>query len=99
MLPAVSGFAAMELLNGSQNLRDHRRIERFLHPFAILWPSEADMSAALTIMTPLRLTHGLGMIDMLIAATAIGKGLPLVTCNIRYFRGVPGLVTSQPYQK
>lgn len=96
-LPFVSGFAAIELLNGCHSRADHRRVERFLHPFPVLWPTEADMNFALKNLTPLRLSNGLGMIDALIAATALGRNLPLVTFNIRHFRAVPGLITVQPY--
>jgi len=39
------------------------------------------------------------MIDALIAATALGLRLPLVTFNARHFSAVPGLTTIQPYTR
>jgi len=97
-VPAISGFAAMELLNGCQNNADRRKVEKFLMPFPVLWPSVSAMSHALATFTPLRLAHGLGMIDALIAATAIEHGHVLATFNVRHFRAVPGLMTIQPYK-
>jgi len=45
------------------------------------------------------LSHSLGLIDALIAATAISAGASLCTYNLKHFRAVPGLVTVQPYPK
>jgi tRNA(fMet)-specific endonuclease VapC len=35
-------------------------------------------------------------IDLIIAATAISNGLPLLTENLRHFERVPGLIVRQP---
>ncbi|HEY8740322.1 MAG TPA: type II toxin-antitoxin system VapC family toxin [Candidatus Dormibacteraeota bacterium] len=40
----------------------------------------------------IRRDHGLAIPDALVAATALGLGIPLVTHNARHFRGVTGLV-------
>jgi predicted nucleic acid-binding protein len=39
----------------------------------------------------LRRTHGIGIADALIAATALQSGCALVTRNVRHFNDVPGL--------
>ncbi len=98
-VPAVAGFAAMELLNGCQNNADRRRVERFLRPFPVLWPTAVSLNYALQHFTPLRLAHGVGMLDALIAVTALEQGRPLVTFNVRHFAHIPGLVTVQPYTR
>ena len=72
-------------------------MERFLRAFRIYWPAEADMNRALQEFTGYRLSHGLGLVDALIAATALGRGEPLATFNVRHYQAVPGLVTVQPY--
>ena len=96
-LPAIPGFAAMELLNGSRSQSDRLLIETFLRPFSIVWPTEADMDRALRKYTPLRLSDGLGLIDALIAATAVGRGEALLTFKVKHYRAVPGLAIHQPY--
>lgn len=97
--PPVAGFAAMELYNGCQNSAEQRKVEKFLRPFTLLWPSEASLLRASETFTSLRLAHGVGMLDALIAATALQHGLTLATFNVRHFRAIPGLVTVQPYKR
>ena len=41
--PYAAGFAALELLYGSENGTDRRRIETFLSDFVLLWPVEAAL--------------------------------------------------------
>jgi predicted nucleic acid-binding protein len=54
---------------------------------------------AYTNYAVLRLTHGMGLLDSLVAATAAGLGEPVATFNKRHFEAVPGLVTVQPYTR
>src|SRR5690348_8615352 len=96
-LPSVPCFAAMELIAGCRNAREEREAWEFLAAFEIVWPEQADLERALTAYAPLYRTHGIGVPDMLIAAVAVGRALPLATLNVRHFRAVPGLVTVQPY--
>ena len=95
--PFVSGFAALELARGAANKAQLRRIRKFLNDFPLLWPTAADMAQAFDKYAVLRLSHGLGLLDSLIAATAVGSGEDLVTFNRKHFGAVPGLVTVQPY--
>ncbi|MGI8608945.1 MAG: type II toxin-antitoxin system VapC family toxin [Candidatus Dormibacteria bacterium] len=44
----------------------------------------------------IRRKHGLTVPDALVAATALGLGVPLVTRNARHFRAVPGLLVRPP---
>jgi predicted nucleic acid-binding protein len=98
-MPSVSGIAALELTYGCLNSAELRAVRTFLLPFPIIWPSEQDHQRALADSAPLHLSHGLGVMDALIAATAVGQGLPLATLNIRHFRAVPGLQIVQPYTR
>ena len=95
--PYIAGFAALELLNGCENATDRRRIETFLKRFTLLWPTETTLDQAVLDYGALRLSHGIGVLDMVIAVTAIEHGVDLATINVRHFRAVPGLVTLQPY--
>lgn len=97
--PGAAGYAAMELLAGCENSTDRRRIERMLQDFDLLWPDEATMIQAAKDYGALRLSHGIGVLDMLIAVTAIFHGQDLVTFNLRHFRAVPGLTVFAPYTR
>lgn len=97
--PFVSGFAALELAHGAANKQEQLRTRNFLADFPLLWPSADDMLRAFEEYAVLRLSHDLGLIDSLIAATAIGAGEELATFNLKHFHSVPGLVTVQPYKR
>jgi predicted nucleic acid-binding protein len=57
-------------------------------------------AAADWFATPkLHLSNGLGLLDSLIAATAVGHGGVLNTFNERHYRMFPGLTTVRPYRR
>lgn len=96
-LPSVPGVVAMELIQDAANAAQVRAATRLIAPLAIVWPSVSDCHAALVDFQTLHLSHGLGLIDALIAATARGLDADLCTFNLRHYRAVPGLRTLQPY--
>jgi predicted nucleic acid-binding protein len=98
-LPGIPGFVAMELLQDAQNLKQVRDAQRLIAPFTIVWPSEADCERALADYSAFHYSHGLGLLDSLIAACAVGCGAPLYTFNVKHYRVVPSLTTVQPYTK
>lgn len=97
--PAVSGFVAMELLAGCQSRREYREVEEFLEDLRVVWASEAAMEEAITDFLPFRLSHGVGVLDCLIAATAKEQGGTLFTFNTRHFRHLPGVSVAEPYAR
>ena len=96
---AVCGFAALELAQGCVNKRELKRIRKVLAPFPLVWPNAADMLRAYDDYAGLPLSHGIGLLDALIATTAVGQGLPLPTFNVRHYVAIPGLTTVQPYMR
>ena len=49
--------------------------------------------------TAFHLSHGLGLVDSLIAACAVGLSATLYTFNAKHYRVVPRLVIAQPYTR
>ena len=93
---AVSSITVAELEFGVQKSQfpsqNQQALEQFLLPLMIL---DFDHEAARTYgkLRAWLETRGktIGALDMLIAAHALSKGLPLATNNVREFSRVPGL--------
>ena len=98
-LPAMPGFAVMELLQDARNAQETRQSLKLVAPLRIVWPTEADCNRALSDFTAYHLSHGLGLLDSLIAACAIGRSATLYTFNVKHCRVVPDLVTAEPYTR
>lgn len=96
---AVPGFVVMELIQAARNTREVQNARKQVAGFQIIWPSQADCGRALADFTTLRLSHSIGLIDSLIAATAVGQNATLCTFNLKHYRAVPGLTVTQPYKR
>jgi predicted nucleic acid-binding protein len=95
--PAVPGFVAMELMAGCHNKKEMTLLPNNIKNYLILWPSTAASEAMIDVFATARLTHALGIMDALIAATALAHSVPLHTFNQKHFGAVPNLQTIQPY--
>jgi predicted nucleic acid-binding protein len=96
-LPPVCGIAALELIYGVRDTAELTAVQKFLARFALVWPDIDAMTRVGLDYAPLKLSHSLGLMDALIASTAIGVGETLATFNRKHFSTVPGLKTVQPY--
>jgi predicted nucleic acid-binding protein len=98
-LPTVPGFVVMELVQDAQNAQQVRKALQLVVPLPIIWPTEVDCNRALADFTNYHLSHGLGLLDSLIAACAIGLSATLCSFNAKHYRVVPGLTLHQPYTR
>jgi len=98
-LPAVPGFVVMELIQDARNAAEVTQALKLIAPLRIVWPTEADCTRALSDFTTYHLSHGLGLLDALIASCAVGLSATLCTFNVKHYKVVPGLVTAQPYAR
>lgn len=94
--PTICFFAALELLFGCQNAKEKREAEALLAQFEIAYPTQNGLEMSRTFAS-LKLSHGLGSFDALIAATALEHNLPLYTFNVKHFNAVPNLQVIVPY--
>lgn len=99
ILPGVPGFVVMELIQDARNAKEVRQALKLVAPLQVVWPTEMDCQRALSDFTAYHLSHGLGVLDALIAACAVGLSATLHTFNDRHYRVVPGLTTRQPYTR
>jgi predicted nucleic acid-binding protein len=98
-LPSVPGFVVMELVQDSQNAQQVRKALQLVAPLPVIWSTEVDCARALSDFTTYHLSNSLGLLDALIAACAVGRGLTLCTFNVKHYRVVPNLVMAQPYAR
>ncbi len=96
---ALPGHALMELYQDAQNQQQTLAVDRLTLSLPLAWPTDAESLQAVANFRRLHLSHGLGLIDALIAATALSLNAPLCTFNVKHFRHIPGLITEQPYQR
>ncbi|HBI47099.1 MAG TPA: PIN domain nuclease [Planctomycetales bacterium] len=91
--PAVSAISVVEVL-GYHKLSelDRRHFEAFFAAANILPVSDAVVTRAVSLRQSRKMSLG----DALVAATALVFGRELLTCNVKDFAGVPGLVVVDP---
>jgi hypothetical protein len=91
--PAMSIITQMELVQGLRNKKEQSALHRFLDQrgFTVFPATEAISQRALFLMEEWRLSHDLLMADAMIAATAIGHGLPLLTANGKHYGFLPSI--------
>jgi predicted nucleic acid-binding protein len=96
-LPMIPGIVVMELIQDARNAKEIQQALKLTAPLKVVWPTEADCALALAHFTAYHLSHGLGLLDSLIGASAIGLGASLQTFNSKHYQVIPGLVLDQPY--
>jgi predicted nucleic acid-binding protein len=97
--PEVCGYVVMELKQGCRNQQELIEVEQLVRPLRAVWPSSETCSLANSLLGPLKLSHSIGMIDILVASTALEHATTLYTFNVKHFVGVPGIDVKSPYIK
>jgi predicted nucleic acid-binding protein len=95
----VPGLVALELLQGCANRDEQSQVETRLRPYRIYWPQQADCGRAYKDYVHNHLSHGLGILDALIAETAVGQGAILATFNTKHYRVITALQVMEPYER
>lgn len=93
----VSSLVAMELINGCLNKQEQRNMQRTLDKLHIFYINKTYAKKALTTFSEVHLRNGIGIIDVLIAYTAIQENLLLYTRNKKHYQVVKGLQFDVPY--
>jgi tRNA(fMet)-specific endonuclease VapC len=95
----LPGLVAMELIQGCQNLREQKQLEKALSGYQLFWLTEEDCNKAFASFSSHHLSDNIGLLDALIAQTAIGANAELATFNVKHYRVLKGLRIVQPYKK
>jgi predicted nucleic acid-binding protein len=93
----VSVITYLELLAGCRNRREQRTVAREMRQYRLLHLTEEISHTALAWFGRFHLSHGVGVLDSLIGATAFTHHLILATLNTKHFASFPGLHIERPY--
>jgi predicted nucleic acid-binding protein len=93
----ISQVTRMELIAGCRNKLEITLLKRFLTDlgFKVIPLREEIGSRADLFLEEKHLSHGVGLADALIAATASLQGLSLLTGNTKHFRCFPSIVVKR----
>jgi predicted nucleic acid-binding protein len=94
---SISQVTRMELVVGCRSKTEIRLLKRFLVDIGInMIPISAEIGGRADVfLEEKHLSHGVGLADALIAATASIQGLPILTGNIKHFRCFPSIVVKR----
>jgi predicted nucleic acid-binding protein len=81
----TSIIVVMELMAGCRNKSEMACAEVLFSSFEVIPITESMSQRAVAILAKYRLGHGLQIPDALSAATALERGLPLLTRNRKHF--------------
>ena len=88
---ALSAITLMELYFGALNKRELLKIKSRLQKLEIINLDQKITETAINMIERYAKSHGLHIPDALIAATAICRGMQLLTYNVKDFKFVEGI--------
>ena len=88
---SISRISATELVVGARDKRDQLAIENFIAHYTIRELHRSTGIRGYNLLIDYTLSHGLTIMDALIAATAIEHDLTLVSKNEKHFQHIQSL--------
>jgi len=88
---ALSAITLMELYFGALNKKELVKIKSRLQKLEIINLNQEITETAINMIEKYAKSHGLHIPDALIAATAICRGMQLLTYNVKDFKFVEGI--------
>jgi predicted nucleic acid-binding protein len=94
---ALPVIACMELVDGARNVAERQQAVKLLQPYPVVHISPVDSAWAQAQHAQYKLSHNVGIGDVLIASAAARLSVPLYTLNTRHFTPLPGVTVVKPY--
>lgn len=94
---SVSVFTVLELIRGTHNKIQLRKLHKKLNHVDVLYSTELTQRGSTLLLSQYHLSNGMGIIDSLIAAQALEHNLTLVTRNAKHFNFIDSLEIYTPY--
>lgn len=89
--PTISIITQAEIYQGANNKKEFLNWDKTLNRFTILTLNKEISDKSINLIRNYHLSHGLIILDALIAATAVTFNLTLVTENKKHFQFIKGL--------
>lgn len=94
---SITPILYMEVIAGVENNAEKRQAMRLLSRFDMIYLEHADMRWAIEQHLNYKLSHGVGMMDCLIASVSFRLQLPVYTVNLKHFRPLLGELAQKLY--
>jgi len=95
----ISVLTRMEILQGARNRQEQTTLIAQLNRYELVLLDAGDAIQALKWFEIYRLSQGVGIMDCLIAASALRIGKPFYTFNVRHYRSFTVLAAQEPYSR
>jgi predicted nucleic acid-binding protein len=84
----LSSLTVMELLQGCRNRQEARDVKAFVseNMSLVVHPDETISRRAIALVEQYAFSHGLRVVDAIIAASALETGSALATANVKHYR-------------
>jgi predicted nucleic acid-binding protein len=87
----------MEVIGGARTKAKRSNAARLMQSFIMIFPERVDLEWAMQAQMQYELSHGVGMLDCLIAAPCLRLQTPLYTRNLKHFRPLLNQQAQSPY--
>jgi predicted nucleic acid-binding protein len=87
----------MEVVTGGENKAERLRAAHLMQRFTLLYLEQTDWDWAMQQQMAYELSHGVGMMDCLIASVSQRLQIPLYTHNLKHFAPLIGQLAQKPY--
>ena len=94
---AISPIIWMEAIEGAPTKARRLQAASLLKQFALIYVTQTDLDWAMEMQMRYELSHGVGMMDCLIASVSHRLQLPLYTHNLKHFAPLLGNLAQKPY--
>lgn len=93
----LSFITVAELIAGCRNKDEQKKIERELKEYVLLYLDTQSCKKGVEWYKEFHLSHGVGFLDCLIAASVFKKSIPIATLNDKHFKHFAGISVIRPY--
>lgn len=93
----ITPIVWMEVIEGGPTKLRRLQTARSLSQFEMVYLTQSDLDWAMDAQMLYELSHGVGMMDCLIASVSHRLQLPLYTHNLKHFTPLLGDLAQKPY--